>query len=146
MDDERINIVYFSSTTENTKRFVDKVGFTSYRIPLRASDPFLNVVEPYVLITPTYGGDGSGTGNNAVPKQVIKFLNDKNNRDLCLGVISSGNRNFFEGYALSGKVISEKLGVPWMFSFELLGLPDDVQTVHKGLIDRWDDLLRMRGL
>ncbi len=36
----------------------------------------------YVLIVPTYGG---GNIKGAVPKQVIKFLNDRHNRGLCAG-------------------------------------------------------------
>ena len=42
-------VVYFSSATENTKRFVEKLGLPSQRIPLRRSDPELTVDEPYVL-------------------------------------------------------------------------------------------------
>lgn len=52
-------IVYFSSTTENTKRFVDKLGYRSKRIPLRpAQEGHLSVDEPFVLVCPTYGGEG----------------------------------------------------------------------------------------
>ncbi|NYM64127.1 class Ib ribonucleoside-diphosphate reductase assembly flavoprotein NrdI, partial [Salmonella enterica] len=41
-------VVYFSSTTENTHRFVQKLGFPSARIPLRRTDEPLVVNEPYV--------------------------------------------------------------------------------------------------
>ena len=46
-------VVYFSSATENTKRFVEKVGLPSRRIPLHRTSEELIVDEPYVLICPT---------------------------------------------------------------------------------------------
>jgi Protein involved in ribonucleotide reduction len=54
-------LVYFSSASENTARFVagcrlQDEGINVYRIPLRAADPALNVREPYVIMVPTYGG------------------------------------------------------------------------------------------
>lgn len=133
-----IRLVYFSSATENTKRFVEKLGFDVDRIPLRKSDDELLVDYDYVLVVPTYGG---GAHKNAVPKQVIKFLNVENNRKHCIGVISSGNTNFGEGYLLAGKVISQKLSVPFLYGFELLGTVEDVEKVQKGLNEYWDSLL-----
>lgn len=132
-----VHIVYFSSATNNTKRFVDKLGFPAERIPLHAKDPFLHVTEEYVLITPTYGG---GNTKGAVPKQVIKFLNDEANRSLIRGVISSGNTNFGEAYGLAGDIISAKTKVPHMYRFELLGTPQDVEVVRKGLEEFWTQL------
>ena len=71
-------LVYFSSASENTARFVagcrlQDEGINVYRIPLRAADPALNVREPYVIMVPTYGG---GVVKKAVPIQVKRFLND----------------------------------------------------------------------
>lgn len=127
-------IVYFSSATGNTRRFVEKLGFLSSRIPLRAADPFLHIDEDYVLVVPTYGG---GNLHGAVPKQVIKFLNDEANRGHCTGVISSGNTNFGTAYCLAGDIVSRKLGVPHMYKFELLGTPEDVSRVQEGLSEFW---------
>ena len=75
-------LVYFSSASENTARFVARCRFEDtdiavYRIPLRAGDPALVVREPYVLMVPTYGG---GDPRKAVPVQVKRFLNDPGNR------------------------------------------------------------------
>ena len=66
-------IVYFSNITNNTERFVEKLGFNdTYRIPLKNSEEKPSTIEnPYILITPTYG-DHDGRG--AVPHQVKKFL------------------------------------------------------------------------
>ena len=52
-------LVYFSSASENTHRFVGKLGFPSARIPLHPKDPPLQVGEEYVLLVPTYGGGSS---------------------------------------------------------------------------------------
>ena len=127
-------IVYFSSATGNTRRFVGKLGFPADRIPLRAGDPALHVDEDYVLITPTYGG---GNLRGAVPRQVIAFLNDPDNRGHCRGVISAGNTNFGTAYCLAGDIVSRKLGVPHMYKFELLGTPEDVSRVQEGLSEFW---------
>ncbi|MFC2598535.1 class Ib ribonucleoside-diphosphate reductase assembly flavoprotein NrdI [Actinomyces massiliensis] len=127
-------LVYFSSTSENTHRFVGKLGFRSARIPLRPKEAPLAVDEEYVLLVPTYGG---GSVKGAVPKQVIKFLNDSHNRSLCRGVISSGNTNFGEAYCLAGDIIASKLNVPLLYRYELLGTPTDVVRVKEGLEDFW---------
>ncbi|MDR6939521.1 class Ib ribonucleoside-diphosphate reductase assembly flavoprotein NrdI [Arcanobacterium hippocoleae] len=132
-----VQIVYFSSATNNTQRFVEKLGFPAQRIPLRKTDPEVQINQPYVLIVPTYGG---GNLKGAVPKQVIKFLNDEHNRSLLRGVISSGNTNFGEAYCLAGDIISAKTKVPHMYRFELLGTPDDVKKVQIGLEEFWTRL------
>lgn len=129
-----VRVVYFSSVTENTKRFADRLGFHASRIPLRPADEPLQMEEDYVLIVPTYGG---GNIKGAVPKQVIKFLNDPENRAHCRGVISSGNTNFGTAYCIAGDIIAQKLGVPHLYKFELLGTAEDVQRVQEGLKEFW---------
>ena len=130
-------VVYFSSATENTKRFVEKLGLPSQRIPLRRNDPELNVDEPYVLICPTYGGGVSVTGGNSrpVPGQVIRFLNNEGNRSLIRGVIAAGNSNFGADYCLAGKVIADKCKVPYLYRFELMGSAEDVAHVRRQLVE-----------
>jgi protein involved in ribonucleotide reduction len=128
-------LVYFSSTSENTRRFVEKLGLPAVRIPLYARDEPLRVEEPYVLCIPTYGG---GAINGAVPKQVIRFLNDENNRSLIRGVIGVGNTNFGEAYCLAGDIIAAKCKVPHLYRLEVFGTPDDVRVVHEGLESFWN--------
>ena len=128
------DIVYFSSISGNTHRFIEKLGRPAARIPLHARDEPLQVSEPYVLVVPTYGG---GDNKGAVPKQVIKFLNDEQNRSLIRGVIGAGNTNFGAGYCLAGDIIAQKCKVPHMFRFEVFGTPDDVRIVHDGLESFW---------
>ncbi|WP_067779943.1 class Ib ribonucleoside-diphosphate reductase assembly flavoprotein NrdI [Actinomyces vulturis] len=127
-------LVYFSSVSENTHRFIQKLGMRAQRIPLLPSQPALVVDEEYVLVVPTYGG---GAIKGAVPKQVIRFLNDPHNRSLCRGVIVSGNTNFGTAYGLAGEIISNKLQVPLLYRYELLGTPADVTRVKEGLEQFW---------
>ena len=126
-------IVYFSSVSGNTARFVEKLGARAERIPLHRTDEPLVVNEPYVLVTPTYGG---GDGHGAVPKQVIRFLNDEQNRSNIRGVIAAGNSNFGEAYCLAGDIISRKCHVPHLYRVELFGTSEDVDRVSDGL-ERW---------
>ncbi|WP_395244285.1 class Ib ribonucleoside-diphosphate reductase assembly flavoprotein NrdI [Agromyces sp. MMS24-K17] len=128
------NLVYFSSVSGNTHRFVEKLGRPATRIPLFTRDEPLQADEPYVLIVPTYGG---GDGKGAVPKQVIRFLNDEGNRALLRGVISAGNTNFGTAFGLAGDIIAAKTGVPHLYRFEVFGTPDDVKVVTEGLDAFW---------
>lgn len=130
-------LVYFSSVSGNTARFIEKLGARAVRIPLHTTDPPLVVDEPYVLVTPTYGGgQGRGVEKGAVPKQVIRFLNDERNRRLIRGVISAGNANFGEHFCLAGDIISRKCHVPHLYRLEVFGTPEDVERVNAGL-ERW---------
>ncbi|PLS32038.1 nrdI protein [Bifidobacterium margollesii] len=130
-------LVYFSSASENTARFVEdcrlpELGINVYRLPLRAAEPALNVREPYVLMVPTYGG---GSIAKAVPVQVKRFLNDPDNRAFIRGVIASGNTNFGEAYAVAGDVIASKCQVPFLYRFELMGTMGDRDRVRDGLVE-----------
>jgi len=127
-------LVYFSSVSGNTHRFVSKLELPARRLPITARDPFLKVDEPYVLVLPTYGGGNEG---GAVPKQVIKFLNDEDNRNLIRGVIAAGNTNFGSAYCIAGDIIAAKCQVPYLYAFELMGTAEDVSRVHEGLGKFW---------
>ena len=138
------NLVYFSSVSENTHRFVQKLEIPATRIPIhgRIEDPEV-VREPYVLVLPTYGG-GHAIGPDPdrggyVPKQVIAFLNNEHNRSLIRGVIAAGNTNFGAEFGYAGDVVSRKCGVPYLYRFELMGTEDDVAAVRAGLADFWKE-------
>ncbi|MBE9607078.1 class Ib ribonucleoside-diphosphate reductase assembly flavoprotein NrdI [Acetobacteraceae bacterium H6797] len=127
-------IVYFSSRSENTRRFVEKLDLPALRLPMDGNDEPPLVDTPYVLITPSYGG---GSAKGAVPKPVIRFLNHEGNRSLIRGVIAAGNTNFGEAYALAGKIVAAKCAVPLLYRFELLGTVEDVSNVKEGLKRCW---------
>jgi protein involved in ribonucleotide reduction len=127
-------LVYYSSQSENTHRFVEKLGLPATRIPVSPKDGSVNVGLPYILIVPSYS-DGDGRG--AVPKGVIRFLNDPDNRKNIRGVIGAGNMNFGEMYCRGAKVVAEKCAVPMLYRFELLGTNEDVFAVKTGLEKFW---------
>ncbi len=122
-------LVYYSSGSGNTRRFVERLGLPAIRI---AGE--IEVSEPYVLLTPSYS-DNEGRG--AVAKPVIRFLNAPGNRALIRGVIGSGNLNFGEHFALAGRIIAAKCHVPLLYTFELAGTEEDVARVRQGLDTFW---------
>ena len=130
-------VVYFSSASENTSRFIhscklEEQGINVYRIPMRPKDPALNVDESYILVVPTYGG---GVAKKAVPVQVKKFLNDAANRAGIRGVIASGNTNFGEAFCMAGDMVAAKCKVPFMYYFELMGTQTDREKVTRDVLD-----------
>ncbi|ANT62865.1 ribonucleotide reductase assembly protein NrdI (plasmid) [Salipiger sp. CCB-MM3] len=127
-------IVYFSSRSENTHRFVQRLGRKAMRIPRLPAEDLPEIFEPYVLFTPTFA---DGEGRHAVPRQVIRFLNDLERRRLLRGVIASGNRNFGETFAIAGNVVAQKCQVPLLYCFELAGTDRDVARVNEGLNEFW---------
>lgn len=127
-------LVYFSSGSGNTARFVQSLGLPAQRIPIRSTDPAPLPLTPFVLICPSYG-DGEGKG--AVPKQVIAFLNDPDRRRLIRGVIGGGNRNFGAHFAGAAKVIATKCAIPLLYKFELAGTDTDTARVRAGLNTFW---------
>lgn len=130
------DIVYFSSTSENTKRFVEKLGIKSLRIPLFTKEvEDFTVENDSILVLPTYGG---GEDTRAVPKQVIKFLNNPANRAKIAGVIALGNTNFGETFCIAGDIVSKKLNVPLLYRVEILGTPDDVIEVKERIKKLWN--------
>jgi protein involved in ribonucleotide reduction len=128
-------LIYFSNVSGNTHRFVEKLGLQSSRIPIKwdEANPLLAEKE-YVLFVPTYGG---GNDSNTIPKQVAKFLNIRNNRDLLRGVVGLGNTNFGTHYCKAAEMIATKTGVPLLYRVEILGTPDDVEQVTERLNQLW---------
>lgn len=128
------NLIYFSSASGYTHRFVEKLKVDCARIPLLTHGPRLVANEPYVLLLPTYGGE---KGERSIPPQVVKFLNDPRNRNLLRGVIGAGNTNFGTTYCLAAIKIAAKCKVPLLYKFELMGTPEDVTRVREGLEVFW---------
>lgn len=128
-----IKIVYWSSKSGNTKRFVEKLGVELFKLPLSKQEDVPVVDFPYILITPTYGGGGL---KGAIPPAVIAFLNNPVNRQRIVGVVSMGNTNFGSAFCLAGRIISEKCGVPNLFNVEIFGTEEDVEKV-KGIIEKY---------
>lgn len=128
------SLIYFSSASGNTHRFIEKLGQPASRIPRNRSVEPPAPSTPFVLVLPTFS-DGAGRG--AVPGQVIRFLGDARVRSLLKGVIASGNRNFGSLFAHAGDVVSRKCGVPLLYRFELAGTDTDLVRVQHGMTEFW---------
>lgn len=122
-------LVYFSSKTENTHRFIQKLDLPATRI---LANNIPEVSEPFILVFPSYGG---GEVKGSVPLPVIKFLNNENNRKWIKGVIGAGNTNFGNMFCYGGKVVAKKCGVPLLYQFELMGNEEDILKVKNGVIN-----------
>ena len=113
-------------------------SFNTYRIPIdNGSDgiyPF--PTNPYILFVPTYGG---GSDRSAIPRQVRRFLNVPENRDLLRGVVGFGNTNFGEHFCKAADLISQKTGVPIIARVEIFGTQDDVIKVKKRMRMLYDN-------
>jgi protein involved in ribonucleotide reduction len=90
-------IVYFSSSSENTHRFVQRLGLPAVRIPLNEREhPGRRTLHSHrsQLWRRRYGWRGAASGD--------PLLNDVHNRQLIRGVIAAGNRNFGDAWACRG--------------------------------------------
>lgn len=132
-----IDVVYFSNYSGNTKRFVEKLNGTNIRIPIDTnSSGDLVVDNEFVLFVPTYGG---GSEKSAIPKQVRRFLNIQQNRDLLRGVVGFGNTNFGEHFCKAADIISRKTGVPVVARVEIFGTEEDLDKVKERMRMLYDN-------
>jgi protein involved in ribonucleotide reduction len=123
-----MDIVYYSNPmSNNTHRFVEKLGYMAHRLPHRRADPLPILTTPYILVFPTYGG---GHEAGTVPQPVIRWLNVPENRPLLRGVVGAGNLNFGKHYAEGADIVSQKLQVPVIRRVEILGDQADVAAVQ----------------
>jgi protein involved in ribonucleotide reduction len=116
-----MKIVYFTSKTGNTARFVNKLGMESINI---SKD--LIVKEPFILFIPTYA---STDGKRSVPTPIKQFLNESVNRSNLRAIVGFGNRNFGRNFAIGAEVVSLKCKVPILHKVELFGTPEDIEIV-----------------
>lgn len=129
MSEKNILVVYYSSKTENTHRFVEKLGLSNtLRLAKGVPAPFLD--EKYIIICPSYGG---GAIKGSIPKEVYDLLNIRSNRDNLIGVIGSGNTNFGTAFCQGAKMVADKCNVPLLYKFELMGSTTDVNNVKIGV-------------
>ena len=125
-----IAVRYFSGSG-NTKVFVESLGVPNTRIDSETIAD--EVVEPFILVAPTYCSHGSV---GAIPAPVKKFLNRGNNRYFIRGVVACGDRNFGSTFCQVGTEIRRRYNAPILHQMELRGFDHDVQIV-KELIETW---------
>ncbi|PGA05661.1 class Ib ribonucleoside-diphosphate reductase assembly flavoprotein NrdI [Bacillus mycoides] len=121
-------LVAYASMTGNVERFVYKLDFPLFNILIHGDN---SVDKPFVLVTYT-------TGFGQVPKEVEEFL-ETNHRNL-VAVVGSGNRNWGTMFCGGAVKVSEKYNVPLLHTFELSGLPSDVDIVTEKI----EELERMK--
>lgn len=114
-------IIYYSSKTGNTKRFVEKLDHSE---KIKISNGLI-VDKPYILIVPTYA---NADGTKALQRPIITFLNA--NHKHIIGVVAGGNRNFGKYFAYAGDVIKHKCNVEILHKFELDGNDYDVEITN----------------
>lgn len=125
-----LTVVYYSTKSENTHRFVEKLDLPTHRLPLKPGNP--PVIDfPYVLIFPSYGG---GYKEGAIPGPVKEFLNIPENRALLRGVVATGNTNFGWAFCIGGHMVANKCKVPLLKEIEIMGMPGDAEFVKKAIL------------
>lgn len=129
------DIVYYSNVSQNTKKFVEKLGHTTIRIPIKWDEALPLVVDrDFVLVIPSYGG---GAESRTVPKSVVNFLNLESNRSFLKGIVGTGNTNFGVHYCKAAEIVAAKTGAPLLYRVEITGTPDDVEQVKERLELLW---------
>ena len=113
-----VKVVYLSLTGK-TRQFVNKLGWES--IEISKKNPILEMKEPYIVITPTYG--------EQVAHFFYEYIDFEENRNLLMGVAGSGNRNFNTSYCSNSKELAKKYDVPLLHCFENQGTDKDVQIL-----------------
>ena len=116
---------------------MEKLNGNYIRIPIDTGSNSTPVVSrEYVLFVPTYGG---GSESSAIPRQVRRFLNIEQNRDLLRGVVGFGNTNFGEHFCKAADIISRKTGVPVIARVEIFGTAEDVSKVQERMRMLYDN-------
>lgn len=133
-----MEIVYFSNYSGNTHRFVEKLNIPSTRIPIKSDEELPTLMDSdYVLFVPTYGG---GKDSQTIPRQVVQFLNQPQNRQHIKAVVGLGNTNFGEHYCKAAEIISAKTQVPLLYRVEIFGTPEDVIEVKRRMEFLWKNI------
>ena len=90
-----------------------------------------DIKEPYLE-----GGNGIDTGDTEILttplRQLIAY---SKNREYCLGIVGSGNRNFNKQFCLTAYQYARDFGFPVLDEFELKGTETDVKRIAEK-IDR----------
>lgn len=138
-------LVYIS-LTGNTKSFVTKLSqYLESQFPVKTQlinikdlkHETFPVEQPFVAFLPTYleGGNGIDKGDVEILTNPLgDFIAAHDNATRCLGIVGSGNRNFNEQYCLTARQYSQRFGFPVLDTFELRGLPEDVERIGQTIM------------
>ncbi|GMA08437.1 ribonucleotide reductase assembly protein NrdI [Tetragenococcus halophilus subsp. flandriensis] len=145
-----MNVVYIS-ISGNTRSFVQRLQRfaeeknNSNDLIIHAKEiddntPEEEETEPFFAFVPTYleGGNGIDNGDQEILTESLRdYIEFKNNPNLCLGVIGSGNKNFNDQYCLTAKQYAEQFDIPFLADFELRGTNDEIQNIYQLLCKKW---------
>ncbi|MDT0700326.1 class Ib ribonucleoside-diphosphate reductase assembly flavoprotein NrdI [Staphylococcus chromogenes] len=112
---EYLCICYYTFSMK-TERFINKLNDVE-KVKINR-DSLIN--KPYILVTPTYN-------IGEIPEEVDIFLN--NNHANMIAVMSSGNRNWGENFAIAGEKIADRYKVDLIGKFEMYGTQNDVDKL-----------------
>ncbi len=144
----KIYLVYIS-LSGNTESFVQRLATffqfqTNWQVELvhvknlvKEAIPFYELDAPFVAFLPTYleGGNGVDNGDKEILTNPLgEFIAFGNNRQKCLGIVGSGNKNFNHQYCLTAKQYSQRFGFPVIDNFELRGLNSDIERIGGKII------------
>ena len=111
-----VKVVYLSLTGK-TRQFVKKLNWDF--IEISRKNPTVQMEEPYIVITPTYG--------EQVANFFYEFIDFGENRSLLKGVAGSGNRN--TSFCSNARALAVKYEIPLLHCFENQGTDKDVQIL-----------------
>ncbi len=144
-----MNVVYISisgntrSFVQRLQRFAEEKNSNELIIHAKEIDdntPEEEETEPFFAFVPTYleGGNGIDNGDQEILTESLRdYIEFKNNSNLCLGVIGSGNKNFNDQYCLTAKQYAEQFDIPFLADFELRGTNDEIQNIYHLLCEKW---------
>ncbi|MCO8298147.1 class Ib ribonucleoside-diphosphate reductase assembly flavoprotein NrdI [Tetragenococcus halophilus] len=144
-----MNVVYISisgntrSFVQRLQRFAEEKNANELIIHAKEIDdntPEEEETEPFFAFVPTYleGGNGIDNGDQEILTESLRdYIEFKNNSNLCLGVIGSGNKNFNDQYCLTAKQYAEQFDIPFLADFELRGTNDEIQNIYHLLCEKW---------
>ncbi|WP_211250798.1 class Ib ribonucleoside-diphosphate reductase assembly flavoprotein NrdI [Mycetocola saprophilus] len=125
-----VQLVYFSGDSGNTHRFVQSLGIEAMRIGDAEHRTPICLTEPFVLLTPTYGG---GADYAAIPRPVRQFLARADNRARLRGVIGAGHRNFGFAFCLASRLLADQYNVPELYRLDGVGTDQDRERILTAL-------------
>lgn len=149
-----IHLLYIS-IAGNTQSFVDDLSDYAEKMHQQDSkNPLIFAKEitdetefadeeiPYFAFVPTYldGGNGIDNGVKELMTNVLgEYIAYHHNRELCLGVVGSGNRNFNEQYCLTARRYARDYGFEMIDDYELRGTTKDCERIYANMAERVEE-------
>ena len=96
-------------------------------LELNPADPFIEISESFIIVTPTY--------DKEVTEVWDDFLETGENRKWLRGVAGGGNINFGQLYVFTAKDLARGYNVPLLHRFEFQGNDEDVVKLKKAVKD-----------